>query len=349
MTGKLVNDAWSRRAFIKGSFALGLTGLAGMNAELLPTPKANRAVLVPVMLTPFHKNLSVDTYGLERLIEFYLKSGAGGFFANCLSSEMYQLNRQEQLDIASITVKHAGNDIPVVATGSFGKNLEDKILCTERMRETGVDAVVLITSHFADKGQDTGIFLDNILTLVDRTPGIPLGTYECPAPYKRLLSASAFQALNDTKRFTYHKDTSENIELLAQKIEISKNGPYNVFSAHSGTAVTFIQTGGSGLSPIAGNFFPEIFSWICEHAHQPDLSVKLGYIQQELVRAEKIVSRKYPLSAKYFLRKRGLPIQVNSRVRSEELTTSEVAALDELHGEFEIWCKELGIPLIKLT
>ncbi|GGG85594.1 dihydrodipicolinate synthase family protein [Parapedobacter pyrenivorans] len=348
MEGKLINDTCSRRAFIKGSFTLGMTGLIGVNTDLLPIPRTVEPVLIPVMLTPFHKDLSVDTYCLEKLIEFYKQSGAGGFFANCLSSEMYQLNRNEQLNIAAITAKRAGNDIPVVATGSFGEKLEDRIECTKQMAETGVDAVVLITSHFAEKEQDARIFLDHVLALVDRTPGIPLGTYECPTPYKRLLSTWAFRTLNETRRFTYHKDTSEDIEQLTQKIEISRGGSYNVFNAHSGTAVSFIQRGGSGLSPIAGNFFPEIFSWICEHANKPDQSAQLEYMQQELIRAEKIVSLKYPLSAKYFLRKRGLPIQLNSRVPREELTKTEVAALDGLYGEFEVWCNDLGISPARL-
>src|SRR5690606_38521920 len=154
------NDTCSRRTFLKGSFLLGLTGLAGTNRESLPLPPTVNAMLVPVMLTPFREDLTLDSYCLEKLIEFYRRSGAGGLFANCLSSEMYQLNRQEQLHVAAITVKQVGNHIPVVATGSFGENLEDKIHCAKQMAETGVDAVVLITSHFADKGEDTRVFLD---------------------------------------------------------------------------------------------------------------------------------------------------------------------------------------------
>jgi Dihydrodipicolinate synthase/N-acetylneuraminate lyase len=349
MVGIRANDACSRRTFLKGAFTLGLTGLAGINRESWSLPRTVEAMLVPVMLTPFREDLSVDTYGVEKLIEFYRQSGAGGLFANCLSSEMYQLNRQEQLHIAALTVKQAGSDIPVVATGSFGENLEEKIRCTEQMAETGVDSVVLITSHFADKGQDNRVFLEQLLALVDRTPGIPLGTYECPSPYKRLLSASTFRTLMETQRFTYHKDTSEDMGQLIQKIEISKGGAYKVFNAHSGTAVPFIQAGGSGLSPIAGNFFPELFSWICDHANEPALSAQLAFMQQELIRAEKIVSLKYPLSAKYFLQKRGLPIQVNSRARRTELTKSEIAALDDLYREFKRWCSDLDIPLTKLN
>src|SRR5690606_2129535 len=81
-----VSNTCSRRAFVKGSFVLGLTGLVGMNRDLLPMPHTAKAVLVPVMLTPFHQDLSLDTYCLGKLIEFYRKSGAGALFANCLSS-----------------------------------------------------------------------------------------------------------------------------------------------------------------------------------------------------------------------------------------------------------------------
>lgn len=349
MEGTISNTTCSRRAFVKGAVALGLTGLGGMSKGSLFMPHIAEAMLVPVMLTPFRQDLSLDTYCLEKLIEFYGKSGAGGFFANCLSSEMYQLDRQEQLAITTLTVQRSGRNNPVVATGSFGENLEEKIQCIKQMKETGADSVILITSHFADKAQDTRVFLDHVLTVVNRTAGIPLGTYECPNPYKRLLSVSEFQVLNDTKRFTYHKDTSENIEQLAQKIKISKGGVYKVFNAHSGTAVSFVRGGGNGLSPIAGNFFPEVFSWICKHANNPGMSLQLEYIQQELIQAEKIVSLKYPLSAKYFLRKRGLPIQVNSRVRRDELTRNDVAALDKLYGDFDRWCNELGIAITKWT
>jgi len=326
--------------------AVGAVSLLGRNANLISANGAAGAKLIPVMLTPYRPDLSIDTSGLERLIEFYHKSGAVGFFANCLSSEMYQLSGEERRKITAITVQHAGRMLPVVATGSFGDTMADQVTCVKQMGDIGVDAVVLITGHFAEKGQDARVFMDNLLSLADQTKGISLGTYECPVPYKRLLSAAEFQELSDTGRFTYHKDTSGDIEQLKKKIAISEGGPYRVFSAHAQTAVPFIQAGGSGLSPIAANCFPEIFAWICKHGQQPELSDQLNYIQQELIAAEEIVSLKYPLSAKYFLRKRGIPIEVNSRMQNRQLTTADTETLDKLYNTVDKWRRDLGISFV---
>jgi 4-hydroxy-tetrahydrodipicolinate synthase len=46
---------------------------------------------IPVMLTPFNDDLSVDYATLRKLCDYYIDNGAVGLFANCLSSEMYEL------------------------------------------------------------------------------------------------------------------------------------------------------------------------------------------------------------------------------------------------------------------
>src|SRR5690554_5724213 len=78
---------------------------------------------VPVMLTPYKDDLTIDFDALSRLIEFYEEAGAKGFFANCLSSEMYHLTPDERLAITSHVVKRLQGRASVVATGSFGQTL----------------------------------------------------------------------------------------------------------------------------------------------------------------------------------------------------------------------------------
>lgn len=57
------------------------------------------------------------------------------------------------------------------------------------MTDTGVDAVILITNRLARNGEDPRVWMDNLMYLVDHLdPAMPLGFYECPAPYKRLMS-----------------------------------------------------------------------------------------------------------------------------------------------------------------
>jgi 4-hydroxy-tetrahydrodipicolinate synthase len=49
------------------------------------------------------------------------------------------------------------------------------------------------------------------------------------------------------------------------------------------------------------------------------------------------------MSAKYFLRKRGLPIRTISRATALELTPQQKQTLDEIHDSFQLWCEKLEI------
>ena len=75
------------------------------------------------MLTPFKANGEVDYDGLTQLTEYYMNAGAQGLFANCLSSEMYELTEDERLQVVKHVVKVANGLVPVVATGTFQGSL----------------------------------------------------------------------------------------------------------------------------------------------------------------------------------------------------------------------------------
>ncbi len=59
---------------------------------------------VPVMITPFNLKAKIDFDMVERLVDFYLAAGVSGFFANCLSSEMYSISEDERLESSPLTL-----------------------------------------------------------------------------------------------------------------------------------------------------------------------------------------------------------------------------------------------------
>lgn len=300
------------------------------------------------MLTPFRHDLTVDYDVLKKLTDFYGAAGAGGYFANCLSSEMYALTEEERLAVTRTVVRHTSSRTPVVATGSFGETLQEQIDFCKKIADTGISASILITSHFAKKQDSDTVMLDNLNQFVQQTGRIPLGTYECPSPYKRLLTPETYTALADTNRFFYHKDTSEDIEQISRKIKISANSRMEFYNAHTATAVASLQQGGRGLSPISGNFYPEILSWICEHAGNPAKKEDLNWIQAEITRTEPLISIKYPVSAKYFLKKRGFPIGIICRSNKRELAKEDTERLDQVYNDFVGWCDRLNIRPARL-
>lgn len=304
---------------------------------------------VPVMITPFTDKLEIDYNMLAGLIEFYLAAGVKGLFANCLSSEMFSITSSERLQLTQFVVKQVNGRVPVVATGSFGSTLTEKAAFIKQIYDTGVSGVILITSHFGALSDTEQHLLKNIETVLQQTGNIPLGLYECPAPYKRILSAELFGRLMQTGRFIYHKDTCLDVVQIKNKLQqIPANTVMEFYDAHTPNALQSLQAGAKGMSAISGNFYPEIMVWLCNNASNPNAQHAVQWMQEELNKVDPLIHVAYPLSAKYFLHKRGLPLHIISRTAVLDLTAEQKKILDEIHDRFKLWCEKLDIKSVSM-
>jgi 4-hydroxy-tetrahydrodipicolinate synthase len=305
----------------------------------------NDKKFVPVMITPFNLKAKVDLDVVSNLIDFYLAAGVKGFFANCLSSEMYSITEDERLELTQHIVRYVNGRVPVVATGSFGLTVNDKAEFTKKIYDTGIDAVILITGHYANVEDSDEVLLKNFERMFKFTGNIPLGMYECPAPYKRIIGPDVFKTLLSANRLVYHKDTSIDLEKVKAKLDIVKetNNNLEFYDAHSPNAMYSVQMGAKGMSSISGNFYPEILVWMVNNANNPDKQEEVKWLQAEISRVDPLIHIAYPMSAKYFLRKRGLPVRTISRATALELTPEQKKTLDEIHESFKTWCIKLKI------
>jgi 4-hydroxy-tetrahydrodipicolinate synthase len=305
---------------------------------------------VPVMITPFNLKAKVDLDAVSTLIDFYLAAGVKGFFANCLSSEMYSITEDERLELTRHVVRYVNGRVPVVATSSFGLTIEDKAEFTKKIYDTGIDAAILITGHYANVEDSDDILLRNFDKMFKLTGNIPLGMYECPAPYKRIIGPNVFKTLLSANRMVYHKDTSIDLKQVEAKLEILKatNNNLEFYDAHSPNAMYSLQMGAKGMSSISGNFYPEILVWMVNNATDPDKQENVKWLQSEITRVDPLIHIAYPMSAKYFLRKRGLPVRTISRATALELTPVQKKTLDEIHNSFLHWCERLEIKPVNV-
>lgn len=300
---------------------------------------------VPVMITPFDLKAKVDLDVVSQLIDFYLKAGVKGLFANCLSSEMYSITEDERIELTQHVVKYVNGRVPVVATGSFGLTIEDKAEFTKKIYDTGIDAVIQITGHFAKVEDDDATLLRNFEKMFQLTGEIPLGMYECPAPYKRILTPDVFRFLASSGRMTYHKDTSIELEQVKRKLDIMQEtgSTMEFYDAHTPNAMFSVQMGAKGMSSISGNFYPEAMVWMVDHATDPTKQEQVQWLQSELTRVDPLIHIAYPMCAKYFLQQRGLPIRTISRAHALHVTPDQKKVLDDIFHSFNHWCEVLGI------
>lgn len=297
---------------------------------------------IPVMLTPFNNDGSIDYKTLTALTELYLKSGVTGLFANCLSSEMFELSDAERIQLTKHVVDVVAGQVPIVATGTFEGTIQQQADFTNTIYGTGIDAVILISGLLAKENDSDAVFVDNVHQLLNLTPGVPTGFYECPVPYKRVLTASQLEDFVNTGRVVYHKDTSLDINQIKAKLSVVKNPDFGLYDAYMVHAIESLKAGSAGLSCIQGNFFPELIVWICDHYNDVSKVEELAAVQQFLEFNMGVMHDVYPIVAKYALQKRGLSISNFTRRAVGNFSPIVKNAVDQLQKEYDILQNELS-------
>lgn len=291
------------------------------------------AGFIPVMITPFHEDGSIDYGTLQHLVDFYISAGSAGLFANCLSSEMFELSEKERLELVEHVIRFTDGRVPVVATGSFGDSLVEMADFSKKIYDLGVDAVILLSNVFATQDESEEQFFERFEQFCVLTPGIPLGLYECPVPYKRILSPDLLAKVVRTGRLVYHKDTCLNLSEIQAKLKNVGDVRFGLYDAYMPHARESLEAGARGLSCIQGNYFPELIvrfcDWVASGAH-PE---KVEQLQQFFTKHMELMHQAYPIAAKYVLQKSGLQISLTTRRLVGELSENQKIELDNLWNE----------------
>lgn len=296
----------------------------------------------PVMLTPFTENNEVDYKALGKLIDWYIEKGVNGLFADCQSSEMFFLSLEERVKIGEFVKKHADGRVPVVTSGHISDSLEDQAKELTAIAGTGADAVILLTNRLAKENESDEVWLENLKKLLEMIPkDVPLGFYECPYPYKRIISPELLKWCADTGRFYFIKDTSCDIENMKAKLEVIKGTNLKLFNANTSTLLETLELGASGYSGVMANFHPELYVKLC-NIYKEDPS-KARKIADFLTVASLIERQVYPVNAKFYQKSIGNFNSIMTRTRDiKELNATGILEIQQFVRFNEEFEKTLG-------
>lgn len=296
----------------------------------------------PVMLTPFTENNEVDYEALGKLIDWYIEKGVNGLFADCQSSEMFFLSLEERVKIGEFVKKHADGRVPVVTSGHISDSLEDQAKELTAIAGTGADAVILLTNRLAKENESDEVWLENLKQLLEMIPkDVPLGFYECPYPYKRIISPELLKWCADTGRFYFIKDTSCDIENMKAKLEVIKGTNLKLFNANTSTLLETLELGASGYSGVMANFHPELYVKLCNiYKENPSKARKIADF---LTVASLIERQVYPVNAKFYQKSIGNFNSIMTRTRDiKELNATGILEIQQFIRFNEEFEKTLG-------
>ena len=300
--------------------------------------------IVPVMLTPFTADEQVDYPALAKLIDWYLEKGVDALFAVCQSSEMQFLSLQERVELARFVVQHVDGRIPVIASGHISDDIAAQKEELLAMAQTNIDALVLVTNHLDPRNEGSETFFATLNTLLDALPKeLPLGLYECPAPYRRLLTDDEFSWCANSGRFVVLKDVSCDLPTVERRVKLAKGTPLNVINANAAIAWPAILAGSQGFSGVFTNFHPELYSWLWHNgktqralADELAIFLSLGAVTETLG---------YPKNAKIYHQRLGTFDDVTCRVNKDDVLTKFwglTVILDQIRAGTELWQTRLA-------
>ncbi len=300
----------------------------------------------PVMVTPFTKDNRIDYHAVKSMIRWYDIQGVSGIFAVCQSSEMFFLSKQERLELVRFIVNHTPSCMGVIASGHVADTLKEQIEEAKAIIDTGIESYVFISNRLAAEHESESVVKSHVEQLIEALPDhITFGIYECPYPYKRLISPSLLRWLGKTERFTFLKDTCCNIDELKKKIDAVADTNLQVFNANAATLLESLRMGAAGYSGVMANFHADLYQWLCDNFQKlPD---QADQVQNLLGAASLAECQLYPVNAKYHMQLEGVPMEITSRVQDcTLLTESKKLEIEQLRHLVEGFRKSLPKSVI---
>jgi len=278
--------------------------------------------ILTTMITPYRADGSVDYDTACRYVDWYYQNGLDGIFAVCQSSEIFYLSLEERVALNKRVYERAKSLDPnflVLSSGHVSDTLEAQAQELNAIYASGTDALIFITNRLDPNNEGDDVFISNAEKLIARLPSdAKLGLYECPYPYKRLVTPKILDWCLSTGRFYYMKDTCCDAEMIAQRAKQLKGSHFKILNANCQTLLETMRSGADGYCGIMCNFHPKLYAWLGKHYESEKASLvqailgSLGFTEGGLP---------YPLTAKYHMTLCGIDTVPIARCRqSEELT-----------------------------
>ena len=280
------------------------------------------------MITPYKSDGSVDYETAEKYVDWYFENGCDGIFAVCQSSEIFYLSLEERVKLNRIVYERAqkikantGKEFEVISSGHISDTVLEQAKELNAIWQSGTDALILITNRLDINNEGDDVFIKNAEKLLSLLPAeAKLGFYECPYPYKRLVTPKILDWCKSVGRFYYMKDTCCDADMIRERCELLRGSCFKLYNANCQTLLESIRSGADGYCGIMANFHTYLYSCLCKNYDKaPERAEFLQAVIGNFGFTETGIP--YPLTAKYNMGLCGIDTENIARnKKSTELT-----------------------------
>ncbi len=204
------------------------------------------------MATPMNADGSINFDALEKMTDDQIAGGIDALIVCGTSGEAPTLEDDEHIEAISVVVKRAAGRVPVIG-GTGSNNTAHACMMSERARQVGADAVLLVAPYY-NKATQEGLIKS--FTCIAEAAEIPCILYNVPSRTStNILPETAAYLGRHVENIVAIKEASGDISQIARCKELGGDD-LDIYSGNDDQTVPIMSLGGIGVISVLSNVAP---------------------------------------------------------------------------------------------
>jgi 4-hydroxy-tetrahydrodipicolinate synthase len=248
---------------------------------------------IVALVTPMHKDGSVDYPALRKLIDWHILEGTDCIGVVGTTGESPTVNVDEHCEIIRVSVEQAKGRVPIMA-GCGANSTAEAIELTKFAKGVGADCQLQVVPYY-NKPTQEGQYLH--FKAIAEAVELPMVLYNVPGRSVADLAHDTVLRLTQVPGIVGIKEATGNIERAQWLIREVPKG-FAIYSGDDPTAVALMLCGGQGNISVTANIAPRLMHELCVAAMAGDVK-----------RAMEIQLRLLPLHKNLFVEPNPIPVK----------------------------------------
>jgi 4-hydroxy-tetrahydrodipicolinate synthase len=267
------------------------------------------------IVTPMFEDGRLDISSLNALIDFHVNQGTDGIVIVGTTGESPTVDFDEHCLLIKTAVSQVNGRIPVIA-GTGANSTKEAIELTQKAKELGVDACLLVAPYY-NKPTQEGLYQH--FMAVANAVDIPQILYNVPGRTGCDISNDTTLRLAMHKNIVGIKDATGGIERGTDLI-LRAPKDFAVLSGDDATAMPLMLLGGKGVISVTANVAPKLMHEMCMAAFAGNVTLAREINAKLFQLHQKLFVEANPMPVKWVLAQMGL-IKTGIRLPMVQLST----------------------------
>ena len=204
--------------------------------------------LITAMITPMHKDGSVNYRAAVELAQRLEENGSDGVVLSGTTGESPTLSFEEKTKLFAEVTDALGGQVEIIA-GTGSNSTEDTIVLTKAAESAGVDGIMLVTPYY-NKPSQGGLY-EHFKAVADST-SLPIMLYNVPGRTSVNLLPETVAKLAQIDNIVAIKEASGNLEQVSVLRTLVPED-FLIYSGDDALTLPILSVGGAGVVSVVSH------------------------------------------------------------------------------------------------